>query len=409
MLKRGWIQRIVSIALAIVLSSAVFISLNRAPARAATGTNHDPIVLVTGFTGWGRSELDGYKYFGGFSDIQQYLRNEGYTVYTLAPSPFASNWDRACELYAMIKGGTVDYGQAHAAQYGESRYGPTYPGIYPQWGPNNKIQLVGHSMGGQTIRMLVQLLEQGYPAEKALPGHSSLFDGGKHWVDSVTTISTPNNGTTLADSINQFLPYTQDLVAGIAAVAGISGSDTQHFYDLGLEMFGLQQQPGESFSAYLKRVFSSNVWKTKDISAYDLSTKGAAWINSWVHAQPDVYYFSWATMDTHKQMFTGHQVGNWSMMPLLWPTAHVIGEYTDAIANNSSWWPNDGVVNTISQRGPTIDSTDQIVNYNGTPQIGKWNYMGILHYDHLEVVGQNFTNMNSFYSNLAAQLSQLPN
>ena len=83
MLKRGWIQRIVSIALTVVLSLAVFISLNLAPAHAATGTNHDPIILVTGFTGWGRSEMNGYKYFGGFSDIQQYLRNEGYPVYTL--------------------------------------------------------------------------------------------------------------------------------------------------------------------------------------------------------------------------------------------------------------------------------------------------------------------------------------
>lgn len=374
--------------------------------KADTQVNKDPIILVTGFGGWGRNELFGYKYFGGFDDIQQVLRNEGYTVYTLSPSPFASNWDRACQLYAMIKGGTVDYGQANSTEYGTARYGKTYPGVYPEWDSTHKVQLVGHSMGGQTIRMLTQLLEQGYPAEKALPDHSSLFDGGKHWVDSVTTISTPNDGTTLATGITHLLPMAQQLVASVAALAGNS---TDPVYSFGLGMWGLQRQPGQSFQSYEQQVFNSNIWtSTKNISSYDLSPQGAAAINSWVHAQPDVYYFSWSTEKTHESWLTGHQVADWSMTPLLWPTADFMGQYTNSIAN-SSWWENDGVVNTISENGPKLDSTDNIVNYNGTPQIGVWNFMGVLPYDHLQVVGQDFYNMNSFYSNLANQLSQLPN
>ena len=51
---------------------------------------------------------------GGVHDIQEDLKRNGYTVHTAAVGPVSSNWDRACELYAQINGGTVDYGAAHA-------------------------------------------------------------------------------------------------------------------------------------------------------------------------------------------------------------------------------------------------------------------------------------------------------
>lgn len=46
----------------------------------------------------------------------------GYEVYTATVGPIVSNWDRACELYAYIKGGRVDYGKIHSEKYGHSRY-----------------------------------------------------------------------------------------------------------------------------------------------------------------------------------------------------------------------------------------------------------------------------------------------
>lgn len=48
----------------------------------------------------------------------------------------------------------MDYGAAHAAKYGHERYGKTYEGVYKDWQPGQKVHLVGHSMGGQTIRQL---------------------------------------------------------------------------------------------------------------------------------------------------------------------------------------------------------------------------------------------------------------
>lgn len=38
----------------------------------------------------------------------------------------------------ILKGGTVDYGAAHAAKYGHERYGKTYEGVYEDWQPGQK-------------------------------------------------------------------------------------------------------------------------------------------------------------------------------------------------------------------------------------------------------------------------------
>ena len=78
----------------------------------ATRSNDYAIVMVAGFAGWGRDELLGFKYWGGFHDIEADLSDQHYETYTAAAGPVSSNWDRACELYAMLKGGQVDYGEA---------------------------------------------------------------------------------------------------------------------------------------------------------------------------------------------------------------------------------------------------------------------------------------------------------
>ena len=60
----------------------------------------------------------------------------------------------------------MDYGAAHAAKYGHERYGKTYEGVYEDWQPGQKVHLVGHSMGGQTIRQLESLLRNGNQKNK---------------------------------------------------------------------------------------------------------------------------------------------------------------------------------------------------------------------------------------------------
>ncbi|AOR24644.1 esterase/lipase family protein [Clostridium taeniosporum] len=376
--------------------------------------NDYPIVLVHGFMGFGRDELLGYKYWGGLVDIQEKLRDKGYQTYTATVGPVSSNWDRACELYAYIVGGTVDYGEAHSKKYNHQRYGRTFEGIYKDISDINKIHLIGHSMGGQTVRTLTQLLSEGSEEERNCDQKniSPLFMGGKHWVRSVTTISTPNDGTTLSDAIP-----AKELINTTFGVLGTMTGENDLFgsvYDFKLDQFGLKKQDDESYSEYVRKVLSSNIWSdTKDIAPYDLSTYGAKELNKWVKAQPDVYYFSWVTKATSESLISDHslpQIG--PMNPLFYGTATLMGRYTRHKAGlpviDKKWFDNDGIVNSISQEGPRLGSNDIIKKFNGQPKVGQWNVMPtVINTDHMDIVG-TFGNVKSWYIDYAEQLSELP-
>lgn len=170
--------------------------------------NQDPIVLVHGFNGFTddiNPSVLAHYWGGNKMNIRQDLEENGYKAYEASISAFGSNYDRAVELYYYIKGGRVDYGAAHAAKYGHERYGKTYEGIYKDWKPGQKIHLVGHSMGGQTIRQLEELLRNGNREEieyqKKHGGEiSPLFKGNNdNMISSITTLGTPHNGTHASD------------------------------------------------------------------------------------------------------------------------------------------------------------------------------------------------------------------
>jgi len=166
--------------------------------------NNCPIILVHGFGGWGPDELNGYKYWGGLFDIQTMLRHFGYTVYVAHVGAFSSNWDRALELYYQIKGGQVDYGAAHSRLYGHIQRpeGKVYTSpLYPQWDAQHPVHLVGHSMGGQTIRMLAALVAgKTEQFQNVLcDADGTTFTPGEGWIKSMTTIAAPHNGSSLFD------------------------------------------------------------------------------------------------------------------------------------------------------------------------------------------------------------------
>ncbi|GMF59685.1 unnamed protein product [Phytophthora fragariaefolia] len=400
------------------------ISLLHLVSTAVHATNTYPIVLVHGFTGWGRDELLGFKYWGGLQGgFQEELDALGYTVYTAVVGPFSSNWDRACELYAQIKGGQVDYGEKHSATYGHLRYGRNFTGLYPEWGnvnsdgSINKVHLVGHSMGGQTIRMMTQMLEKGTtgaPVEEDSTSHP-LFEGGHSWVHSITTISTPNQGTLLANGISTFGSTAIDLLAGLFAVVGVTGDDSTLFYDAKMDQWGITaKRDDESLSAYFTRVFSSNIFDSdfKDVCLWSLSTSGAAEENKWVTTLEDVYYYSYATMDTHSTfdlLLRKISLPNFLIMfPILDVFSVFLGSrYGPKNGFSTDWQPNDGLVNTISMAS---DSTGKTVSYSGSSLVGQWNIMAQLkNMDHTSVMGITLlTQVIDLYSAHTKLLWSLP-
>ncbi|NOZ75195.1 MAG: lipase [FCB group bacterium] len=355
--------------------------------------NTDPIVLVHGFIGWGPEEMGQYRYWGGTEDLAQTLRDSGFTVYVVSVGPVSSNWDRAVEVFAQIKGGQVDYGQAHSETFGLIRKpeGKSYPGLYPEWDADHPIHLIGHSMGGQTIRMLDYLLTHIIYADEAdsIPEESALLGReNRGWISSITTLATPHDGTTLSDIVTRTIPFLQ-YVLGLAAVVG---SD---YYNFDLEQWGFERKPGESWMDYFERMRDNPAWDTKNISSWDLSVEGAREMNTLVQADPDVYYFSYTYRATHTDSSTGAEIPNDNMNIILRMRARVIGSdvayFADGSSTDSTWFPNDGVVNTRSQAGPTtgLNGPDPIAEYReGEPLLkGQWYTIGPLPMDHWRSIG----------------------
>ena len=121
------------------------------------GTAHCvPIVLVPGFLGPAKDEeyhdvrRRVYRYWGE----AQKLGTPDSPVLCVWPGGLSSLHDRACELFYQIKGGVVDYGEGHAQKFGHERFGRKYSGSYPSWSGDCPIHIVGHSLGGCTVRML---------------------------------------------------------------------------------------------------------------------------------------------------------------------------------------------------------------------------------------------------------------
>jgi len=363
------------------------------PFSSIEANNNYPIILIHGFIGWGPEEMGGYNYWGGNYDYVEYLDSLGYEVYNVSVGPISSNWDCAVEAYYQIKGGQVDYGKRHSTQYGiiQKPSSKKWPGLYPEWDADHPIHIIGHSMGGQTARRLQYLLENEIYIDSArtIPESSDLL-GQKHqaWIRSITTMSSPHNGTTLSDIVNNSVPFLQDFI-GLAAVIG------NRFYSFDLEQWAFKRNDEESWSRYFTRIRSHPAWGTKNFCSWDVSLEGARELNTVAVANENIFYFSFATSNTHLDSLSGKHVPNKDMSLILRPNARAMGKqidyWADSTSIDSTWFENDGIVNTISMIGPTtgLNGSDQIIEYQVNEVLvpGSWYYMGKLTMDHRTLMG----------------------
>ncbi|TMW61239.1 hypothetical protein Poli38472_013702 [Pythium oligandrum] len=387
-----------------------------------SAANKYPIVLVHGCGGWGPGDFFNIPYWGSLQgDFISKLKAEGHEVYAVGVGKFSSDWDRAVEIYAQLKGGRVDYGANHAAKHGHERYGRTYPGLFPKWGEVidgqlQKVHLIGHSQGGTTIRMLAQLLNTGTKGVEIQedPNGHPLWAGGKDWVHSITGLSAPFQGSTLTEYVKPGLEGVETFVATVAAIYGIVGDLDATFYDPVMDQWGIaKKQPNESFKDYFKRLPTSKLYQpgVEDNSATSLSIDGAKKQNSWIKTLPQVYHYTFVSEATfnfrdfklRKIALPNPTVTN----PVMLPLATMLGSH-DTVKRGFSeaWLANDGFVPTIAQLG---DGVAPVINFDGKSVRGQWVRFKTMTLDHWGAIGANpLQKVYSMYSAHAKLLADLP-
>ncbi len=351
-----------------------------------------PVILVPGILGYGDDALLSkvLPYFGTMSaSASKTIRSLGVDAFTASFTATAGVWERTCELYAQIAGGTVDYGAAYSKRTGKPRYGKTYNGFVPNWGKTDeyekyqKVTLVAHAFGAPVARMLAYLMAFGSQKEQAAGGDvSPLFLGGNgKSVHAVVTLAGNNDGTTLIQALEDRKPGATKKIATL-----------------------LFKKTGEYFT---EADVDEYLEKSRTNLFYEMGLDGMADLNKRLEVNPDTYYFSYsaeATRDYGKLIpqrkirkyenpFTSksYQRAQKNRPELtlpdlkhgglaVAPTAALIGTYKNYLADaplvTPVMHPNDGLINTDNTLAP---STEPVRAYRSVNDCypGEWYQMPI--------------------------------
>ena len=337
------------------------------PDAASGGRTPYPAVFVHGLLGWGARDAlyRAVPYWGlAAGDVLGYLNACGYDCRAASVGIISSAWDRACELYAELTGGTADYGITHAQRFGHARF------------------------GGATARLLMQLLADGCPeevqaAEAAGETPSPLFTGGKAgWVHALVAIAAPHDGSTFLDVQPDAANALSTLFLGAARALGISAF--KGVYDFRLDQFGIRRDPDEPLTTAALRMLAQNPLPAGDNAFDDLRPAGARALNARIRTLPDTWYFSIPCCRTLPRLLTHDQKPDTAMTPLLWPFSAAMGR--DSAGVPRDWLPNDGLVNTISARYPAGAPHADFAP-GQTPERGVWQVLPVEPLDHLAAIG----------------------
>ena len=380
-------KRILAIVLTITISAALAIPTNSIDEKIEY-TN----VLVHGLGGWGEtSDINNLSPYWGSKtgNLAEHLIGQGYDTVEASVGPFSSTWDRTCELYAQLTGTTVDYGEAHSVKHNHNRYGKSYANsLVAQWDETHQLNLVGHSFGGETVRMLASLMAYGDTNEQETTktNISPLFTGNKkNYVHSVTTLCSPHNGTTLYYIVDSVPFLVKTLLKTICVLSGVADyTKLNKFYDINLGQF------------------SSDVFKNGlDNAGYELSPEGAAELNKSIKTVDSIYYFSYSFESTHSN--GRYQEPDQDILPVLYLTSASMGLYKSDVFSPI----NDGLVNVNSARYPWNEAHTEFNENNIQP--GIWNVMPTMKGHHGTIIGMdgNTDEIHNFYIQLCQMIGRI--
>lgn len=354
---------------ALLLISCATPSNEKAELQKTRWNTNYTFVFVHGLSGWGHYDAQNaiFPYWGLSSgSILKQLNKEGFNCYDASVAPQGSAWDRACELYAQLTGTITDYGAEHSARCGHNRFGPDFSkeALIPQWDENHKINLLGHSFGGVTVRLLAHLMAQGSKAEQdATPQEelSPLFKGGhEDWIYSVTALAAPHNGTT-AYHIPDDNPDTKTQMQKLMYKTNSPKKDGRLDYDY---------------------------------ADLDMHIPNADKINRWLTTLSSAYYFSFPCKATRTAPDGSQEPVPEIMEKFLQLSSKKLGTFEgttpDGLILGKEWQENDGLVNVISARAPNHAPSEEFMEDPEAVKSlkkGTWYIMPLFEGDHMSLQG----------------------
>ena len=379
--------------------------------------------------------------------MQKYMQSKtGLPTFVAAVGPVSSNRERAVELYAQIRGQRADYGHVRSSTWGFSQLAPLgtsmdfssssnptltanvkivsglpYPGqtgYMPNFctkGNTDIINLVGHSLGGPTIRMFERLIQQGDATEMAWcvangVKCNDLYNvstrpqaaGQVTCIRTMTTLATLHDGSPLhsvlgaglTNIVKGLILSIQTYLTGLSWFTSAFGfGTTASFYNFDLDRLGgaFAFNSGVGFTTYVNTIFSSSSPLSNSTyyatAAYDLSPEFMINFNN---GGPATYtttkYFAAASGRTTTCGNVGTSCGVWpwtyhqcpwsvTMEALLQATSGLMGEltggsvsafcdnngqvhgaYTTSLTFTSDVEENDGLVSRKGARGPNTNA-----------------------------------------------------
>lgn len=354
------------------------------------GLKSRKIIFVHGIFGWGENELP-FSYWG---DALAQFRPR-FEPHEVKCGPVSSFHDRACELFAQIKGGDFIYAKApdgakrSVVPRGERKHvaGP----LLPDWSADNAVILVGHSAGAHTCLALQRLLRDDF------------FGVGSNadWVEAVICISGVLNGSTLT------------YLFGCNPVTGVLSGDPKRLTQAAVEIASLEPRlPLDRIDPWLEQWngHHEDFVKGKDNLAYDLTLVGCQAANAAFSTNPSTYYLSLVTSmppglpnlpglpirqlaDGINVLLEGSAIYQAAVVNFAPPLLPLANWDTVPDLRIEAWRENDGAVSEISQHLPFTHHSEPLgagrFSDNPPMQKGKWYFQSVkdfigTRFDHLD-------------------------
>jgi len=356
------------------------------------GLKSRKIIFVHGIFGWGENELP-FSYWG---DALAQFAASRFEAHEVKCGPVRSFHDRACELFAQIKGGAFIYGKTPGGTSAKRSVVPRSERkhvagpLLSDWSADNPVILVGHSAGAHTCLTLQRLLKDDYFGVGSNPD----------WVEAVICISGVLNGSTLA------------YMFGCDTVTGVLTDNPERLIRATVDIANrVPKIPLAGIDLWLEQWNDRNAFVSgKDNLAYDLTLSGCHASNAAFFTNPNSYYLSLVTsMPTERPKWLGIP------LPLVFGGINFLLEgsasYQAEIVNFvpgalplpswgttpelriEAWRENDGAVSAISQRFPFTHHSEPFGRegfFDGAPiEKGRWYFERVENvtgkrFDHLD-------------------------